>query len=426
MVALAVICSSLAGFAPKAEAVNYTIKNGWTSNIGYCVDRLTTSSHTATCPSGFKKLSVKSAVSAGSFYYGSGYAYCYRVTGQWLPGPRWYGTSTNETLVPERYPTKKKCTKTPAASGAKPMMGLGGGPQARHFDPLNAQTEPMLIRRSYDSRLPKSFAASAAASDVAAKRTSVWSYKPGLDFATNAAKKSAFSKFLDTIPARHNVYVIVHHEPENDFDTLAEMQQWGAMQDAADAIVDAKKRPEIKFGPCLMGPWTFDVRSPYFRWHDRWADLMDWDFDFVGIDAYRTVDDDKYTMERMLTMRNSGAGGSGKHLSMIETLRELGGPDIDFLMAEFGMFRKQPSGQGANDPPTNPFPEQRVVTWMNGSYDYFKRWNAGHPRNRWIAALWFNYSLVGSDNPIDRPLHGSPTYTKKIAAWKKIVADSKK
>ena len=254
----------------------------------------------------------------------------------------------------------------------------------------------------------------------------MWSYKPGLDFATNESKKIAFSKFLDTIPAGHNVYAILHHEPENDFDTLEEMRQWGAMQDAADAIVDAKKRPEIRFGPCLMGPWTFDSRSSYFRWYDHWDDFMDWDFDFVGIDAYRTVDDDSYTLERMLTIKNSGAGSSGTHLSMIGKLRELGGPDIDFLMAEFGMFRKQASGQRANDPPKNPFPEARVVRWMNGSYNYFKRWNADHQRNRWIAALWFNYSLIGSDNPIDRPLHGSPNYTKKIAAWKSIVADSKR
>jgi hypothetical protein len=335
--------------------------------------------------------------------------------------------SVRPTPTPTIKPTPTR-PPTPAAH-TKPLMGVGGGPQAQWFDPLNAPAGPMLIRRSYDSALPSSFASSAAASDVAAKRASVWSYKPGLDFATNTAKKAAFSAFLDTIPAGHQVFVILHHEPENDFELESEMRKWGAMQDAADAIVDAKNRDNIKFGPCLMGPWTFDSRSPYFQWYDLWDDIMTWDFDFVGIDAYRTIDDDAYTLERMLTVKNSGAGSNGTHLSMIDKLVQLGqldGTKTKFLMAEYGMYRKQPNGHKATAATVNPFPEDQVVAWMKSSYDWYKRWNVSRPDNQWIAALWFNYSLTGSDNPIDRPLYGSPTYHRKIAAWKVIVADSKK
>lgn len=125
---------ALAGLvALPADAVNFTIRNGGTGSIRYCVDRLTTSSSTAVCPSGNRSLAPGASASAGSFYYGSGYAYCYRDT--WLPGPRWYGTSINQTLVPERWPTTKTCsnyqvgTPTPTPTPTPTTPPTGGSPQ---------------------------------------------------------------------------------------------------------------------------------------------------------------------------------------------------------------------------------------------------------------------------------------------------------
>lgn len=110
LVGVATLGLTLTAVQP-AQAVTYNLSNGGASVIRYCTDRLTTSSSTATCPSGNKTLAAGATAAVGSFYFGSGYAWCYHSS--WLSGPRWYNPDRSQTIVPERWPLTRTVTCNP-------------------------------------------------------------------------------------------------------------------------------------------------------------------------------------------------------------------------------------------------------------------------------------------------------------------------
>jgi len=335
--------------------------------------------------------------------------------------------------------TVAEVTVTPrstATLGAyKPVMGAGGGPEPQQFTPLNSVVGPMLMRRSYDGALPSSFAASAAASDVAAGRHSHWSWKPSATgFVGSTSQQAAFTAFLNTIPAGHKVTIYCHHEPENNMSDFAGgIVGYGALQNKVADLVRAVGNPNLRFGPCFMGPWTFDTRSAYYAWIDQWATVMDWSkFDVIGIDPYSTIYPDGMSLEQILTVRNSGSGSGGSSVkSMLGFLSQF---DIPIAIAEWGYYRKQPSGHTNSQPPVDPIPAAAVAAWITEAYAWFKRWNAENPprveggkvRGSFIdSASWFNYTLMGSDAPLTGPLTSPTTTGPKIDAYRAVVADSK-
>lgn len=280
----------------------------------------------------------------------------------------------------------------------KPVMGTMGSNETT-FQQHDAAYGPVLARRTYDGSLPASWAASAAASDVAGGRHSYWSFKPSVtSFPTDTAAKNAFSAFLDTIPAGHPATIIAWHEPENDIEngdwTLA---QWGALQDAVGAIVQGKNRPELRFGICLMGPWTFDTRSGRTSWD--WEGALNWSLvDVFGIDPYRTTAGSTYSLEQILTVNNSGSGTGGSAPSMFAKLATFGKP---IALMEWGCYNTA---------------EADVAAWITAAYAWMKVWNQGHLVTPIEAALWFDYTLTGSDNPLTGV---------EITAYAAVVADSK-
>lgn len=322
----------------------------------------------------------------------------------------------------------------PTAQWIKPLIGAGGGPPETQWDPLDGAVGPMLARRSYDGNLPSTFASCAAASDVAAGRHSYWSWKPSVTgFPGSSSQKAALASFLATIPQGHKVTIFAHHEPENDMPQDFTIEQWGALQDSVATIVRAAGNPNIRFGPCFMGPWTWDSRSPYYAWIDQWATVMDWSlFDVVGIDPYASIHPGGFSLESMLTVRNSGSGsGSSNVLSVMAHLSQF---DVPIGIVEWGYYRKQPAGHGPLDPPVDPIPPEVVASWITDAYDWFLRWNRDHPphlvggrtRGPFVdCALWFNYSLLGADTPLTGPLSNPTTVGPKIDAYAAIVADSK-
>ena len=327
----------------------------------------------------------------------------------------------------------------PPVTWRKPLIGAGGGPESTQYTPLNTAVGPMLARRSYDSSLPSSFATSAAASDVAAGRHSYWSWKPDpINFKNSAGQQAAFSAFLDTIPVGHKVTIFCHHEPENNMSDfgggLGGLVGYGQLQDVVANLVRAKNRPDdLRFGPCFMGPWTWDSRGAYYTWINEWQNVMDWSkFDVVGIDPYSTTHPDGYSLERILTVRNSGSGSGAT--SVQPMLTWLAAWDIPIVIAEWGYFRKQPTGHTNADPPVDPIPDAVVAAWITEAYAWFKTWNEAHPphlvdgryKGPWIdAALYFNYTLQGSCNPLTGPLTSPTTSGPRIDAYSAIVADSK-
>lgn len=319
------------------------------------------------------------------------------------------------------------------ATWVKPLIAVGGGPESTQFTPLNTQIGPMLARRSYDGWPLTTFASSAAASDVAAGRHSYWSFKPPtpLTFMSSPSQQQTFSNFLDTIPAGHEVTIFVHHEPENNMDDFPDIQAWGALQNMVADIVHSKNRPTLRFGPCFMGPYTFDTTSSYYQWINDWQTVMDWSkFDVIGIDPYATIYPGTRSLQRMLTYNNSGASSTQQNTAMFTFLAQF---DIPICIAEWGYYRKQAQGHNNSQPPVDPIPEAEVARWIHESYDWMKVWNQAHPqrmeggkaRGCYIeVASWFNYTLLGSDCPLTGPLTGG-SYPLKVAAYGEIVADSK-
>lgn len=279
----------------------------------------------------------------------------------------------------------------------KPKVGVIGSSEST-FNTINNQIGQGTIRRTYNTTLPASWAASTAASDVAAGRESLWSWKPSVTgFPTSSSQQNAFSNFLDTIPSGHKCVIMAWHEPENDIDagdyTLA---QWGALQNSINTIIKSKNRPEIRTGFCLMGPWTFDTRSGRVGWN--WAGALNWSLvDVVGIDPYRTTAGSTMSLQTMLTVRNSGSG-TGTAPSMMDVLKSWGKP---VSIMEWGAYNST---------------EASVATFITQAYDWMKQWNQVETVTPIESCLWYNMTLIGADTPLTGV---------EVTAYASIVADSK-
>jgi hypothetical protein len=253
------------------------------------------------------------------------------------------------------------------------------------FNTLDAVAGPLRARRTYNSALPSSFSASTAASDVSPHRRSYWSFRPKVaTFPSDTAAQAAFSRFLDTIPAGHQTVVVAWHEPEDNIRrgefTLA---QWGAMNNKVGQIIRSKHRPELRHGICLMGPWTFDSRSPYYRY--AWRSVLDFSLvDVVGIDPYKFHSTDP-PLERMLTVPNYGTGGTNP--SAMQTLVSWGKP---VALMEWGVVRTDvTSGQSITD--------TARARWISDGHAWMKAWN-DRDSIRIEAALYFDLDVTSGNS----------------------------
>jgi hypothetical protein len=250
------------------------------------------------------------------------------------------------------------------------------------FNQLVKAVGPLKARRTYDRGVPSSFARSKAATDVAAGRASYWSFRPNpKTFASDKAAQVKLSAFLNTIPKGHKTVVIALHEPEDEIRrgsyTLA---QWGAANNKVSEIVKSKKRPELRFGISLMGPWTFDSRSPYYKY--KWESVLNFSrVDVVGIDPYkfRTTDP---SLQQMLTKSNSG-NGSTPNPSTMAKLRSWGKP---IVFTEWGIVSTDRSGK--------PISSTTRAAWIKAGYAWMKSWNATQPV-KIEAAMYFHVRPVG-------------------------------
>jgi hypothetical protein len=253
-----------------------------------------------------------------------------------------------------------------AATTSPPLMGAAAIDTAT-FNKLNTAAGPLKARRTYNSSIPASFSRSLAATDAAAGRVSYWSFRPNpKTFAADKTAQARLSTFLNTVPKGHKTVVIALHEPEDeirrgDF-TLA---QWGAANNKVSEIVQAKKRPELRFGISLMGPWTFDSRSPYYKY--KWESVLNFSrVDVVGIDPYkfRTTDP---SLQQMLTKSNSGRGDTPNPSTMAK-LRSWGKP---IVLTEWGIVSVDRSGK--------PISSTTRAAWIKAGYAWMKSWNATQP-----------------------------------------------
>lgn len=271
-----------------------------------------------------------------------------------------------------------------ATAARKPLMGASTADNTK-FNTLVTAIAPakMKCRRTYDGALPASFSASKAFPDVANNMASYWSWKPAAaTFATDTAAQTAFSNFLNTVPAGHALNIITWHEPEDNINAAQfTLVQWKAMIKKVGEIVKSKNRPELRSGICLMGPWTFDTRGAY--------DLWDWTFtaaelaviDFVGIDPYRWNPGDP-SLQTILTVKESGTGGAATSLPTMTKLGQWGKPVV---LTEWGCTRTGVT-------------EADAAAWITAAYNWMKTQNAAAGIDI-EAAMYFNNNLDLASEP---------------------------
>jgi hypothetical protein len=264
-----------------------------------------------------------------------------------------------------------------AATTSPPLMGAAAIDTAT-FNKLNASAGPLKVRRTYSGAIPASFARSIAASDVAAGRVSYWSFRPNpKTFAGDKAAQAKLSTFLNTIPKGHKTVVIALHEPEDEIQRhVFTLAQWGATNNKVSEIVKAKKRPELRFGISLMGPWTFDSRSPYYKY--KWESVLNFSrVDVVGIDPYK-FRASTGSLESILTKPNSGAGRT----SNPSTMAKLSSWHKPIALTEWGIVTND-RYTGASISSTT------RAAWIKSGYAWMKSWNATHPV-KIEAAMYFH------------------------------------
>jgi hypothetical protein len=268
-----------------------------------------------------------------------------------------------------------------AATTTPPVMGAAAI-DTTTFNNLVSAAGPLNARRTYDSSIPSSFKSSLAATDAAAGRTSYWSFRPNpKTFPTDTAAQAKLSTFLNTIPAGHKTVVIALHEPEDEIlrgdYTLA---QWGSTNNKVGQIVKAKKRPELRHGISLMGPWTFDSRSAYYKY--KWESVLNFDLvDVVGVDPYKFRISDP-SLQQMLTKSNSGKGTTPNPSTMAK-LSSWGKP---IVLTEWGIVSVDRAGV--------PISSTTRAAWITAGYNWMKSWNATQPV-KIEAALYFHVRPAG-------------------------------
>jgi len=118
-------------------------------------------------------------------------------------------------------------------------------------------------RRSYDRAIPASFAASAMSSDINNCPVSIGSFKPSWKETAEGTNHDAIKKFILSIPDDHVVYLVFHHEPEDE--ALSGRANYSpqllqaAFAKFVEIIVETGK-PNVH--PCfVLMSWTFNPKS---------------------------------------------------------------------------------------------------------------------------------------------------------------------
>jgi hypothetical protein len=142
---------------------------------------------------------------------------------------------------------------------------------------------PLTVRRSFDSGLPRTFAASAAAGDEEAGLRSFVSWKPPRGDHRGAAAgryDEQITAWAESVP-RTGVYATSFHEPENNMSA----GEFVAFQRHVYTVVKAAN-PTIRWGPIYMAYWWDPEETGHFVGNpeDWWPG--DGFADFAALDWY--------------------------------------------------------------------------------------------------------------------------------------------
>lgn len=118
-------------------------------------------------------------------------------------------------------------------------------------------------RRSYDRAIPVSFSKSAMAPDIDLCPVSVGSFKPSWRETADGSNKAALLGFIHSIPDNHIVYLVFHHEPEDEALSGRAGYSPKLLQSAfakfVEAVIESGKK---NVHPCfVLMSWTFNPKS---------------------------------------------------------------------------------------------------------------------------------------------------------------------
>jgi hypothetical protein len=155
------------------------------------------------------------------------------------------------------------------------------------FDDLDASAGPFTVRRSYETGIPGSWAASVAGIDVG-RRASVWSCKPDLAALAAGSLDTQIRALVASIPVTHVAWLTAWHEPDHkirsgDF-TLSQYLP------AFARWCSVVKQAAIEFGrphvyTCqIVEAWSGQHPTPGSTYTDMWPG--DGLVDCYGVDGY--------------------------------------------------------------------------------------------------------------------------------------------
>ncbi len=118
-------------------------------------------------------------------------------------------------------------------------------------------------RHSYDRGIPASFEVSAMAPDIGLCPVSIGSFKPSWKETAEGTNHAAIRQFIQSIPDDHVVYLVFHHEPENEALEGKNERSPELLQTAFAKFVEvvlAAGKPNVH--PCfVLMSWTFNPKS---------------------------------------------------------------------------------------------------------------------------------------------------------------------
>jgi hypothetical protein len=240
----------------------------------------------------------------------------------------------------------------------------------------------MGVRRCYNTGMPATWAASAAAPTSGHGIVNWLSVRPDAASMASGALDAAVTSFVNSIPAGEQVMLTPLHEPENNTGTVPAATWVAAVQRFYDVAKAA--RPSTKIGPVLMG-YTFDPKSG--------RKVSDWNVgaahcDFYGIDFYNGY---HYPLTGNSNTWNPPVGTQVVNFQAF--CDSIGKPGA---VGEFASSEDQ-TGIGP----------QRKIDWTTGYLNY------AHTHG-WLAMCWFDSYKPGDTDP-SMVLDSTPEFT---AFWR--------
>jgi hypothetical protein len=184
----------------------------------------------------------------------------------------------------------------------KPLMGASTTNDTTWASFNQPPTGPLQCRRSFYTTIPAS-PSTIVQGDAAAGRESHISFKPTVSSFNAGSLDTAYLDLLAQI--NHPCTVYLWHEPEDEVvGGSFTMAAWKAVQNRGGSLLHSLGKPNLKFGICLRGPYTFNPTGPYWQL-DFWDPGFGANVDVIGYDPYNTTAG-YGTLQNVMTVTKSG------------------------------------------------------------------------------------------------------------------------